>query len=280
MYRSADGGTTWNQLTSAPTSKAWSYISSSGNGTILAAVTSASSEYIYFSFNSGANWTGQARRYNGMDGPAMTQSWSSVTISSDGVGTAAMTSGGTIRTSWIPNWTSQNLGFWYPVSPAIQNWTCIAPLGPGTGDYVAVASGGNIWISSGAGATWTKTSAPTGDWKSVAVSSNGQKIVAARTDGGGVWTSANKGSTWTQTTAVSWKTWRSVSSSSDGTILFAANRPSNGAGGSLFKSTDSGSTWVEKYLTLSPTASPSPSRSPSPQVKGMRIEFEALYLTL
>jgi photosystem II stability/assembly factor-like uncharacterized protein len=78
----------WTQQTSAG-QRDWKSITSSADGTKLAAVVSGG--YIYTSTDSGATWTEQQTTGE--------YSWSSITSSSDGTKLAATVSGGYVYTS-------------------------------------------------------------------------------------------------------------------------------------------------------------------------------------
>jgi hypothetical protein len=84
---------------------------------------------------------------------------------------------------------------------------------------VAGVSGGPIYISPDAGATWLPTSAPSNYWVSVACSADATKLVAA-TGSGLLLTSTDAGATW-GTNFAEWE-WGSVASSADGTKFVAA----------------------------------------------------------
>jgi photosystem II stability/assembly factor-like uncharacterized protein len=92
------------------------------------------------------------------------------------------------------------------------------------------------------GQTWYQSSAAAEVWTSIASSSDGTKMVATSSavSAGNVWVSGNSGQSWTGTSASGdASVWQAVASSADGTKLYAAA----GNGGSLFFSTNSGSTW-------------------------------------
>lgn len=86
------------------------------------------------------------------------------------------------------------------------------------------------------GQTWTLTGANTNlYWTSVASSADGTKLAAAGTVGAGICLSTNSGVAWV-TSSAPVVAWSSIASSADGTRLIAAE-------GSVYISTNSGSTW-------------------------------------
>ena len=89
--------------------------------------------------------------------------------------------------------------------------------------------GGRIYVSSDAGVTWQRTSAPvTPKWWRVACSADGTRIFAA---GGGlqlgqhvtgrIYASTNSGKTWQMTDAPQ-QYWQSIATSADGAVSVAA----------------------------------------------------------
>ncbi len=86
------------------------------------------------------------------------------------------------------------------------------------------ASGGPIYTSTNAGASWIQTSAPSFDWRGLASSADGTRLLAvADSDGyggGQIYTSTNAGGTW-QTNDAPITTWYYAASSADGGRLLA-----------------------------------------------------------
>lgn len=145
-------------------------------------------------------------------------------------------------------------------------------------------TGGRLYVSADAGATWTAAGPSTvTTWTSVASSGSGSTLAATAnndkiyvsTDGGATWTgrdsnrswssiamssdgqkqvatvlggkvytSTNAGATWTEREAL--RNWVAVASSADGSRLVAAV-----SGGSLYVSADSGVTWVAREANRS-----------------------------
>jgi len=174
-YNCVDGSCVEKQWTEVVASgpRAWRVISSSSDGTKLAALAFVSSGYVYTSTDSGATW---AERTS-----AGLRSWRSISSSSDGTKLAAVVSSGYIYTSSDSGatWTEQT-------SAGSRSWNSIASSSDGT-KLAAVAYGGYIYTSSDSGVTWTeRTLAGTRNWRSVALSSDGNKIYAV-VFGGNVW---------------------------------------------------------------------------------------------
>ena len=137
-------------------------------------------------------------------------------------------------------WTEQT-------SSPSGNWADTAISASGT-DLAAVQNGGELYVSTSSGATW---SAPSGlvnatssqSWVSVDMSSNGQVIVAA-VAGGSLYSSRDGGSTWTLANLGNGSTtsnFSSVSVTADGTKMVAAS-----LGGYIYTSSNSGQTWTDQ----------------------------------
>lgn len=89
----------------------------------------------------------------------------------------------------------------------------------------AVCNGGQMFVSSNTGATWTVQGAEEVCWRDVAISSNGQFQVAAcgqedEESGGALYYSTNYGATWTASGDD--RDWQSVAISADGQRVCAA----------------------------------------------------------
>ena len=143
---------------------------------------------------------------------------------------------------------------WTQTSAPVTNWVSVASSVDGNKlvaaayggivvqDQVGTVMPGPICTSTNSGLTWLETTAPTEIWQSVASSSNGIKLVAASI--GNIYTSTDSGATWCQATnAPSVLLWRAIASSADGSELIAAAGAGSGAG-SIFISTNSGTTWL------------------------------------
>jgi uncharacterized repeat protein (TIGR02543 family) len=215
---------TWTDQTAAGSGE-WFSITSSANGTKLAAVIYNGS--IYTSADSGATWTEQT--------DAGTHNWISITSSSDGTKLAAVVSGGSIYTSADSGatWTEQT-------DAGTHDWYSITSSADGT-KLAAVVNNGGIYTSTDSGATWTEqTDAGTETWISITSSSDGTKL-AAVAQSANIFTSTDSGATWTEQTDAGTRNWYSITSSANGTKLAAVVY-----NGSIYTSTDSGATWTEQ----------------------------------
>ena len=156
----------------------WSSITSSANGSKLAAVDGNNGS-IYTSTDSGATWTEQTA--------AGSRDWSSITSSADGTKLAAATYGGSIYTSTDSGatWSEQT-------AAGSRNWRSITSSADGT-KLVAVVSGGSIYTSADSGTTWTEqTAAGSRYWYSITSSADGTKL-AAVVSGGSIYTGSIEG---------------------------------------------------------------------------------------
>jgi len=110
IYTSTDSGNTWVQKTSDAT-RAWNSITSSADGTKLAATVSGG--YIYTSINSGGAWAQKTSD--------TTLAWRSITSSADGTKLAAVVYNGYIYTStdsgntWVQK-TSDTTRYWLSIT--------------------------------------------------------------------------------------------------------------------------------------------------------------------
>jgi photosystem II stability/assembly factor-like uncharacterized protein len=246
------------------TSINWRVITSSADGTKLAAATA--SNYIYTSSDSGYTWTQQTS--------STSQFWGGITSSADGTKLAATVGGSNIYTStnsgvtWTPQtgspsvgwagitsssdgthlaavvnggyiYTSTNTGVTWTqqTGSTSQNWYTITSSSDGT-HLAAVVNGGYIYTSTNTGVTWTQQTSTILNWHAIASSADGTKL-AAVVYGGYIYTSTNSGVTWTQQTGSTSQNWYTITSSSDGTHLAAVVN-----GGYIYTSTNTGVTWT------------------------------------
>jgi hypothetical protein len=153
-----------------------------------------------------------------------------------------------------PLLTSTNSGVTWDTKPAPNLlWTSVASSADGT-KLVAVALGesnsGGIYTSADSGATWRghPSVGLYAGWKSVASSADGMKLVAVgQASGiGGLAHSSDAGATWQAgplNVATNW--WRGVASSADGTKLVAVGVLEIANSPYIYRSSDSGATWVQ-----------------------------------
>ncbi len=206
-----------NTWTARDSVRIWNGITSSADGTKLAAIVSGGQ--IYVSTDSGVTWT--ARETN--------RSWNSIASSADGSFLVATVSNGRI-------YTSGNSGFNWTAKETNRFWSGVATSADGL-NLVAIVSGGQIYTSTNFGNSWTARETNQ-SWNSVASSADGTKLVATVSNGQ-IYTSTDSGVNWTprDTTRI----WNSVASSSDGVRLIATV-----GGGQSYISKDSGVTWNSK----------------------------------
>jgi len=184
IWTSANFGTNWVK-TSAPTNVYWYSITSSADGTKLAAVVSGGG--IWASVNSGTNW---------FQCNAPSAQWSSITSSTNGMNLAAANESDTYGSGV---WTSSDAGTnWGLTGAPGEYWQSIASSADGT-KLAAVINGGGIWTSVNSGTNWVQVTPPAADWVStmttsywhcIASSSDGTKL-AAGISGGGIWNAYN-----------------------------------------------------------------------------------------
>jgi len=188
-----------------------------------------------------------------------------ITSSSDGTKLAAVGSqffeGGEVEDYYGGNiWTSSDSGISWTERTITNaegvsnlNWECITSSSDGTklaaveaGHY---SDGGNIWISSDSGATWTERTVGGGKqpWLTIASNSNGNILIAGgrgntdlgiyvSTDSGAIWVLKNSGNPPTITS--------SVAINANGTVMASAR-----SGGDIYISPDTGETWTAQGHT-------------------------------
>jgi hypothetical protein len=215
IYTSSDSGVTWDERTSAG-SRWWQSITSSSDGTKLAAVTWE--DYIYTSTNSGVTWV--ERTNSGQ------RIWLGIASSSDGTKLVATAFGSNAAGGYI--YTSSDSGVtWTPrTSAGSRNWRSVTSSADGK-TLAAVNypenysdNGGYIYTSDDYGVTWIERSGiGLKWWESLTASSDGTKLAAGEW-GGNIFTSINLGDTWTETSS-GLGIWGDIASSADGSKLVA-----------------------------------------------------------
>jgi photosystem II stability/assembly factor-like uncharacterized protein len=214
---------TWTDQTAAG-SREWFDITSSADGTKLAAVVYGGD--IYTSTDSGATWTDRTA--------AGSRGWYDIVSSGDGTKLAAVDNGGYIYTSTDSGatWTEQT-------ASGSGTWISIASSDDGTRLAAVIQGVGGIYTSTDSGATWTEqTTAGSRNWYAITSSSDGTKL-AAVVYNGLIYTSTDSGATWTGQTNSGIKNWISITSSDDGTRLAAVATVDYN-----YASFDSGATWT------------------------------------
>jgi prepilin-type N-terminal cleavage/methylation domain-containing protein len=216
---STDYGANWTALyTHAGTSLHFTSITSSLDGTKLAASWSDTNSYVYYSTDSGVTWSQSS---------SFTLGISSIASSSDGSKLVMSTIDGRI-------YTSTNYG---------ANWVLRTNINASSGRaWVASSSDGTklvvggyntyIYTSTDSGATWTtRTGLGIKCWGSIASSADGTKLVAATSRDTSdsydyVYTSTDSGVTWTKNNSSGYPTggiWDAVATSADGRYIVAAS---------------------------------------------------------
>jgi len=212
-------------FSAADSNRGWRSVTSSADGTKLAAVVGGG--YIYTSTDSGATWTERTS--------AGSNYWRSIASSADGTQLAAAVNGGLyISTDSGATWNASG-------SAGSRAWQAVASSPDGTKLAAAVESG-YIYTSTNNGVTWTqKTGSGSRIWNTITTSADGVKMAAAVGSqfSSYIYTTANSGTSWTSRTSAGSRVWNSITSSSDGTILAAA--PENNY---IYVSTTSGVTWT------------------------------------
>ena len=242
IYTSTDSGATWTERTSAG-SRVWQDITSSADGTKLAAVVFTTKDnypfvsppgYIYTSTDGGVSWTERTS--------AGSRNWESITSSADGTKLAALvypdrdSVGNILDAGYI--YTSTDSGATWTEQILVWHWYGIT--GSADGTKLAAVSNGSIHVSTDSGATWIyRESSSSRYWSSIAVSADGTTF-AATVEDGYIYTSTDDGVTWAEQTSAGCRAWGPITSSADGSKLAASG------GGYIYTSTDSGITWTER----------------------------------
>ena len=218
IFISTNSGAFWSRATNAPLAN-WNAIATSADGTKLAAVA-INVQGIYTSTNSGVNWT---RQTNGLL-PYLGFTY----IASSADGSKLVAAVGTSANGSI--FTSSNSGVnWDQATNApLARWYSVASSADGNKLMACAYFLGNVYLSTDAGVTWTKTSLPTNNWNSVAESADGTKMVALANSGstvpgtgnGGIYTSTDSGATWVSNNVPS-GAWTCAAMSADGNEFIA-----------------------------------------------------------
>jgi len=147
---------------------------------------------------------------------------------------------------------------WQKTSAGPTRWQSITSSSDGL-QLIAVVEGGFIWSSQDGGETWTQnTSVEFSDWSAVSSSDDGVQVVAAASTAGALYTSSDAGETWTEV-ADSVANWQGVAVSSDGSTTAAiqydwvTGEDGLQGFGSVWVSTDSGTTWEAADVVLEGT---------------------------
>lgn len=166
--------------------------------------------------------------------------WADCAISSNGavmIAVGAQNYGASLgyfytSTDYGATWTSKNIS---------GIWSCCAISADGSKMFacdVYSSLGKNVHVSVDYGSTWTKAIS-IGDVISIDSSSDGSRLIAVNGYNGSLWTSSNSGVSWINHGNIGLGSWRSCSSNSSGSVLFAVKRT-----GLIYRSTDYGASWV------------------------------------
>lgn len=175
IWASMDAGMTWS-LTTAPTANpddfTWNSVTSSADGTKLAALASGR---IYTSADSGATW--------GLTS-APPWNWSTIASSSDGMKLAAdFCCAGYVYTS------SDAGGTWAEQPASIADWGLIVSSGDGTqlaglGCPIVECPTHTILFSGDSGVDWVTIDDSDNPWNCLVLAANGDLVIAAVSGGG------------------------------------------------------------------------------------------------
>ncbi len=231
-------------------------IVSSADGTNLAA-TQIGPGQISISHDSGATWS--------LQGP--TDTWVSITSSSDGTKLAAVSN--------TQIYTSSDSGnTWTARGPSSKYWNAITSSADGM-KLAAVSPNDQIYISDDAGVTWTGYG-PSLPWLAITSSADGTNLAAITSTTGQVYLSSDSGVTWTQVqnayvstvNATDWDGWIHLSGSNHPT------GDSSGASGVTFATSTGqyvGYAWgddVAGWINFNPLNSNSTTCNPQISVCG------------
>jgi hypothetical protein len=240
IYTSTNSGASFNQVTNAGT-RVWFDVASSSDGSKLVACDN--SGFLYTSTNSGTTWT--ARTSSDWLSVASTPNGNILIASSynnsGSSGTYMSTDSGI---SWNKIFSNK-----YIYGTAISSDGSKIVLC--SNNFVNADPNGYIYTSTNSGVSFTnRMTDARRNWYDVASSTDGTNLIACDYGGfvstqstqagigGYVYTSTDSGVTWTARMTDALRKWLTVSSSSDGSYLFAGGFP-----GYLYASIDSGVTW-------------------------------------
>jgi hypothetical protein len=211
VYKSADGGSSWDAGTSVGFSGYGSQIkiSCSGDGMKIAIAPGGTNDYLYLSSDGGATWV--ANTAGG------SKRWTAVAYSRNGNMLVAADGLSGVSTGYV--YTSTNDGV---------NWTARSVLGAFAWGSVSCSADGtkivavptnssvySFYYSSDSGATWSTASPGTAYWSDAAVSDNGLDILIGN-NSGYLYKSVNGGANWTTLTGSGSYNWGNKKLSGDG----------------------------------------------------------------
>lgn len=237
VYKSTDGGVTWNQLTTPAGSAAWEYVVCSSDGSVVVAmVGSVTQGFVYISTNGGSSWTQQTA--------LLSRTWFGLSISGNGQKIAVsnfLFGGGGNDDGKVYVTTNQGSSWSAVLSPpGGASEAFLAYSRDGSALYAAYNTGaGLVYISTNDGGSWTAITPPTGaSWSGIATNANGSVVMTGQFSGGPNYLSTNSGATWS---LLPFPNQQWFAASDNGQTLVAVTY-----GGPINVSTNSGSTWSRR----------------------------------
>jgi hypothetical protein len=219
-------------------SRNWSSVASSVDGTKLTAGVGDNASSVGYIYTSGNSGVGSWSQHDS------TRQWVSVASSADGTILVAAVYG-TVSAGGPGVYTSTSSGTGWSLRKAVQFCSSVASSADGT-KLVATVYGGRIYTSINSGGSWV-TNASSLNWTAVASSADGNRLIAA-VSSGQLYIFYNSGTNWTAVNPAASLQWTAVASSADGSRLVAV-----ASSGEVYISTDSGVTWAQHFGL--PTAS-------------------------
>ena len=178
IYRGVFDGSIWTWTKINSLAANWRSITSSDDGTKLAALVNGGG--IYTGVYNGSTWTWTQQTTN----LPVTANWRSITSSKDGTRLAALVYGGSIYTGY-----DDGSGFVWTIQtntsvPVTANWTSITSSYDGT-RLAATSYGGYIYTATLTNNvyTWSLPTSPILNWIAIASNETGEKLAAVVTNG-------------------------------------------------------------------------------------------------
>ena len=190
----------------------------------------------------------------GVFDPALAQVWTQTRAPSNSWYSVASSADGLKWVAVCPNgiWITTNSGTtWTQTSATNINWVRVVSSADGTKLAAFETYTSEIYLSTDSGNTWAPSNIGRMSLSSIAIaiSADGNTL-AAMQNTGLINITTNSGTSWK--TVTNTLRWVSVAMSADGTKMAASARSTMGIYGSLWASTNSGSTWttINKYQEI------------------------------